>query len=99
MSKISQAIKAIYEAQKTLQLEAMTALFEAQEEERKAQAPHKQPEAQEGLSWGLTDELNPVRIQHGEVWFDLSFPEAASLVIGLLGLGPVAEYVEEQSRG
>lgn len=99
MSKIAQAIKAIYEAQKTLQFEAMTALFEAQEEERLANLPTRQPEAQEGLSWALTDENSPVRIQHGEVWIDLSFPEAATLVIGLLSLGPVAEYVEEQSRG
>lgn len=99
MSKISEAIKAIYEAQKIIQFEAMAALFEAQEEERRANLPAKQPEAQEGLSYGLTDEKSPVRIQHGEVWMDLSFPEAAALVVGLLGLGPVAEYVEEQSRG
>lgn len=79
--------------------EAMIALVNASRVMSEASAPPRQPEAQEGLSWTLTDEPNPVRIQHGEVWMDLSFPEAAALVIGLLGLGPVSEYVEEQSRG
>lgn len=99
MSKISEAIKAVYEAQKVLQFEAMAALLEALEQETRDNPAPRPPAAQEGLSIALTDEQNPVRIQHGETWMDLSFPEAAALMLGLSKIGQVAEYAEEIRHG
>lgn len=79
--------------------EAMIALVNASRALSQAEAPPRTPATQEGLSIALTDEQNPVRIQHGETWMDLSFPDAAALMLGLANIGQVAEYAEEIRHG
>lgn len=79
--------------------EAMISLVNASRALAQAEPAPRTPAAQEGLSIALTDEQDPVRIQHGETWMDLSFPEAAALMLGLANIGQVAEYAEEIRHG
>lgn len=79
--------------------EAMIALVNASKAIQEQTAPVKAPLPSEGLQVSLTDEKSPVRIQHGETWLDLSFRDAAQLMLDLAQIGQVREYAQELQSG
>jgi len=56
-------------------------------------------ERAEGLQVTLTDEANPVRVASEECYMDLSFREAAALMLTLHNISQVSEYAEELQNG
>lgn len=79
--------------------EAMIALVNASKAIQEQTATQKPTIPSERLQVGLTDEQSPVRIQHGETWLDLSFRDAAQLMLDLAQIGQVREYADELQNG
>lgn len=79
--------------------EAMIALVNASKVLQDTNPQPRPPVPSEGLRLSLTDEKSPVRVQHGETWMDLTFTEAAALLLSLHQIGQVREIAEELQNG